>query len=69
MIAESNEFLISSAFFALLVMEDFLIYNSLEHRKYPDAFKDNYHCHILCRSGEMQFTAVGKEFPPAPGTW
>ena len=48
-------------------MEDFLIYNTLEHGKFPDSFKDNYHCHILCRSGEMQFSAVGKEFTAGPG--
>ena len=48
-------------------MEDFLIYNTLEHGKYPDSFKDNYHCHILCRSGEMQFSAVGKSFIAGPG--
>ena len=39
-----------------------MIYNTLEDRKYPDSFKENYHCHILCRSGEMQFDAVGKTF-------
>ena len=48
-------------------MEDFLIYNTLEDRKYPDAYRDNYHCHILCRSGEMQFDAVGKSFTAGPG--
>ena len=48
-------------------MEDFLIYNTLGDRKYPDAYKDNYHCHILCRSGEMKFEAVGKTFVAGPG--
>ena len=48
-------------------MEDFLIYNTLGDRKYPDAYKDNYHCHILCRSGEMKFDAVGKTFVAGPG--
>ena len=41
-------------------MEDFLMFNTLEDGKYPDAYKDNYHGHILCRSGEMCFDAVGK---------
>ena len=36
-------------------MEDFLIFNTLGDGKYPDAYKENYHCHILCRSGEMRF--------------
>ena len=64
---ESSEILINGADCVPLDMEDFLIYNTLEHGKYPDAFKDNYHCHILCRSGEMRFTAVGKEFTAVPG--
>ena len=38
-------------------MEDFLMFNTLEDGKYPDAYKDNYHGHILCRNGEMRFDA------------
>ena len=48
-------------------MEDFLIYNTLGDGKHPDAYKENYHCHILCRSGEMKFDAVGKTFTAGPG--
>ncbi len=48
-------------------MEDFLIFNTLEDGKFPDAYKDNYHCHILCRVGQMRFTAVGKTFTAGPG--
>ena len=48
-------------------MEDFLIYNTLGDGKYPDTYKENYHCHILCRTGEMQFDAVGKTFSAGPG--
>lgn len=48
-------------------MEDFLMFNTLEDGKYPDAYKDNYHGHILCRSGEMRFDAVGKTFTAGPG--
>ena len=48
-------------------MEDFLIFNTLGDGKYPDAYKENYHCHILCRSGEMRFEAMGKPFTAGPG--
>ena len=48
-------------------MEDFLIFNTLGDGKYPDAYKNNYHCHILCRSGEMRFDAVGKTFMAGAG--
>ena len=48
-------------------MEDFLIFNTQEDGKYPDAYKDSHHCHILCRSGQMNFAAVGKEFTAGPG--
>ena len=48
-------------------MEDFLIYNTLGDGKFPDAYKNNYHCHILCRSGEMRFDAVGKTFTAGAG--
>ena len=48
-------------------MEDFLMFNTLEDGKYPDVYKENYHGHILCRSGEMRFDAVGKSFTAGPG--
>ena len=48
-------------------MEDFLMFNTLEDGKYPDVYKENYHGHILCRSGEMRFNAVGKSFTAGPG--
>ena len=48
-------------------MEEYLFFNTLEHGKYPDAFRNDYHCHILCRSGEMTFSAVGKEFSAKGG--
>ena len=48
-------------------MEDYLIYNTLGDGKYPDSFKENYHCHILCRSGEMRFEAMGNPFTAGPG--
>ena len=48
-------------------MEDFLIYNTLGDRKFPDTYKENYHCHILCRSGEMHFEAMGRPFTAGPG--
>ena len=48
-------------------MEDFLMFNTLEDGRYPDVYKENYHGHILCRSGEMRFDAVGKSFTAGPG--
>ena len=59
--------IIQGIFRNFAVMEDFLIYNTLEDEKYPDSYKEYYHCHILCRSGEMQFDAVGKTFAAGPG--
>ena len=49
------------------VMEDYLIYNTIGDRRYPDSFKENYHCHILCRSGEMRFEAMENPFTAGPG--
>lgn len=48
-------------------MEDYLIYNTIGDGKYPDSFKENYHCHILCRSGEMRFEAMENPFTAGPG--
>lgn len=48
-------------------MEDFLIFNTLEDGKHPDAYKENYHCHILCRGGEMRFDTVGNHFTARSG--
>ena len=48
-------------------MEDYLIYNTIGDGMFPDAFRDKYHCHILCRSGRMEFSAMGKPFTAESG--
>ena len=36
-------------------MADYLIYNTLTDKVRPDSFHADYHIHLLCRGGRMDF--------------
>ena len=40
----------------------YLIYNTRTDKLFPDAFRSDYHVHILCHEGEMHFSTKHKEF-------
>lgn len=40
----------------------YLIYNTHTDKLFPDAFRNDYHVHILCHEGEMSFSTKHKNF-------
>ena len=40
----------------------YLIYNTRADKLFPDAFRSDYHVHILCHKGEMHFSTKRKMF-------
>ena len=41
-------------------MKDYLIFNTLQDRRSPADYHEDYHIHLLCHGGEMSFTLVAK---------
>jgi len=47
--------------------DSYLIYNTVRDNIFSDAFKDNYHVHILCHKGQMRFSTARKSFVSEAG--